>query len=220
VIVDALPDEDITKKIKALLPEQLVKDEYIDVGGILDKNDDNVRIIVFGASIGNFPDRLKKYNDKKVSGIWIDTNNAPKANELSGSITFYKKKGTNWVPSPQSAYLGMPALIGAIFSDDYENYKCAMDKAFDKYNLVTQVYYDRSVDLKVFYNPNMAVNPHKDPTCYQYHKTTTDNAGELDIIKSNSDVFTKAKIVIITPKIGSLKSLNNRAELASCILIY
>ena len=40
-------------------------------------------------------------------------------------------------------YIGLPALYAAIFSEDQENYECAMDKAFKKLKLTSQVYYGK-----------------------------------------------------------------------------
>lgn len=83
--------------------------------------------------------------DNDVRAIKID------GNINDGDITFYKyrKSDNKFVEIAQgdeakSKYLGKASLIGAIFAEDKEMYECAMQNAFERMRVVTDVYIKRT----------------------------------------------------------------------------
>ena len=63
-------------------------------------------------------------------------------------LGFFRKKDSRFERIPFESietfdYIGQESLLGAIFSDDIDNYECVMDKVFDELNRVSLMYKDR-----------------------------------------------------------------------------
>lgn len=91
-------------------------------------------------------DNFNNMKDEDVRAIKID------GDIDDGEIIFYKKSGDQFVkigtdPESESSYFGDAALIGAIFAEDKNMYGCAMQNAFKRMGVVTNVYSERTTQL-------------------------------------------------------------------------
>ena len=180
--------------------------EYYNSGNaIKDLNNYEVRFVFFDATPqSSIPPALKKMNSKDITALYI----APGTTvEKEGTIKFYKKgMNDDWVPDGETSFLKLPSLLGAIFSNDIEDYKCNMRKAFNRLVHVSDVYKKRSEVLDGFGANN----------CKNFHLIAKGYIGT--IMSYAQSGLTKAPE--IQSKTEELKQQNNLAELGSCVLIY
>ncbi len=184
-----------------------------------DKNNPKVRFIFFDENpIPIDIDVLEGMDNYDVTAVQIIPDNSC-GDELDcfGEVIFYKKTNNNKFefynqnrPSSNSYYIGLPSLIGAAFGD-LETYECNMENAFQRLQLVTQVYLNKTKTLKQYYTDNL-----------NYPCITIMGEVEtvLQSILSYSDSFNEDNIEDIYDGITSLEDLNDRAIRLSCSEIY
>jgi len=139
--------------------------------------------IVLSSDIGKIP-------DNKVSAINV--------NENFNEIEFYKKSGAKFKSAGNAIYLGNPMILGAMFSGNSRDYKCNVEKAFNKLNIVSQVYERRTNALKRLYSGT---------GCISYYSTPI-----ID--------YSKASIAEIKSAINSIETRNIYLQSSSCPTIY
>jgi preprotein translocase subunit YajC len=62
-------------------------------------------------------------------------------------LTFYKKNGVIFENKGFATYIDNPMIYAAVFSDDFDNYKCVMAKAVKKMNVVSEIYYEKELAI-------------------------------------------------------------------------
>ena len=174
-----------------LLPEEINKIIIDDISGIT--NTGNYFRFVFFNDMPEVPSALISVPNKDVSAINVDIS--------SNKITFYKKKGDIFNPVGDSTYLGEPMLLGALFSQDIDDYNCNLKKAFNKLNIVTQVYRKRTEVLA-------------ESRCSSYYHTEPFSS---IIINSKSD---NINIDEINRNIEEIKMYNKILQSESCPTLY
>ncbi len=165
-----------------------------------DLNNYKVRFVIFGsgASIPIFPN-TKDFDITKLEIIDDKT------------IKFYKKTPSGWGTPITSYYLDESSLLGAIFSEDAENYECSMKKAFglleneaNFYDAVETVLESKETDnCKIIHN-------------------NANSRSSINQIKASANGLKSAiaDMTNIKNQISSLQTKNSDAEKQSCILIY
>lgn len=108
-----------------------------------DLNNYKVKFVILGNTEPSPTDLniFSNMEDEDVTAIKIDG-----TMEL-GTISFYKKLGSVWDSDGSSPYLRKAALVAAIFAEDREMYECAMQNAFNRMKVVTDVYVRRTGDM-------------------------------------------------------------------------
>jgi hypothetical protein len=130
----------------------------------------------------------------------------------AGTVKFSKTSGTMRVPDDgkQYPYLGRPGLIGAIYAEDYESYKCNMKKAILRLRTVNEVYRSRTIALHDHFAG--------DSTCeYFYDSEVQDSFGMISAALANPDQPQAAQL---SSAIESLKAANTDAIIRSCPRLY
>jgi len=181
------------------VPDQEYKDEHL------------VKYVMFYEPAP--PKKLEVHPSMKEAGRWdvifVD------GDEDYGSVQFSMIDDDLRKPDPdtESTYLGLPALIGAIYSEDYENYRCHFIKALLRLRAVNEIYMERTDALDIIYDG--------DPTCGYFYEIDEfmkihDALDELSKLKN----FEVADANLIIGAINNIKDTNALADLSSCPSIY
>lgn len=131
------------EKIIKDFPEMFTSEVVTDLSSLEDQNDDKIRVIFF-----EDPDSLgistpSWFDTSDVSAVWINNTGPEK------SVTFYSYDGIfkkMYSGEPTVAYYDNPInpthamMYGAMFTEDPEEYRCAISKAVVKADIVTDIY--------------------------------------------------------------------------------
>ncbi len=138
---------------KGALPKNINIEIYdeSDVKDITNRNYEKMRFIFFtdpeAISFGD----IRGIDDEDVSAVYIQPASTPQREfpEGYGTVTYYKFDGPDFkkVNLGRFSYFNRASLIGAIFSEDSEMYKCNMEKAAKKHELVSDVLLERVKSL-------------------------------------------------------------------------
>jgi len=188
--------DDIVKELYGSLPPEINKEHYNNFKDIEINDEREIRIIFSGQD----PDFMSKMEEVKVTALKID------GDKEIGSIEFFEVEDNKFVSKGISYYLGKNSLIGAIFSDNFENYECVMEGIFEKLNVVSQVYEEKTSKLRLLY---------KEEECEQFY-----DQGSIILIREASTEFGESSIKLIDFNAKNLDLQNKQAGLFSCPLIY
>jgi hypothetical protein len=187
-------NNDYAKELYDLLPneinKQIIEPDYIedvkDTGNYL-------RFVFFNNPKPDditLSSSVEKLSNTKVSAININQD----------FIEFYKKTGSGFELVEKVGYLNNPMILGAMFSGNLEDYKCNLEKAFNKLNIVSQVYEKRTNSLRKLYAGT---------GCISYYDTSPFS---ID--------YSKASIADIKLAIKSIETSNMYLQSSSCPTIY
>jgi len=132
--------------------------------------------------------------------------------ESSGEVKFSKRDGDRLVVDEDAKYpyLGMPTLIGAIYSEDYEYYKCNMKKAFIKMKTVNEIYSLVSADLYDYYAGDMICE-------YYYDAGLMTEFARIDQALTDLE---EPDINQLNAAMNAIEDTNKMTEQRSCTRIY
>lgn len=82
------------------------------------------------------------------------------------NVTEYNRNGVIVRSTVNVDVLGFPSLMGLIFSDDVEDYRCSMTKALTKYQIISKLQLNKSNELKEYVNQNLDFYS---PLCNHYY---------------------------------------------------
>lgn len=208
------------RKVFDILPREMNKEvvRKDQLVGLEDKNNGHIRFIFFGPpgsdDLGNALSSFQHLKDEQVSGvIFPDLATAAKL-PSTGTVNFYKKSGTAFLPSAPSFFLKEESFFGALFSGDDEMYNCEMKKAFQKLSVMSRVYMNRSRELAKFYTSS---HP-----CFQLHRPqrleAMENYAAAQSTVFPSDLQSINNIQANALQIGSEQ--NQQLQILSCAMIY
>ncbi len=113
----------------------------------------------------------------------------------------------------ESYFLGKASLYGAIFSTDKESYNCNMEKAFKRYNILSNLMLNRTKELKSDYPPYNL--------CFDNYENAVSN---LEIINRTTSLsfneITEDSIEELYAAVNSLERTNNYLALRGCPVLY
>ena len=134
---------DFAQSIFNKMPADIYKEQIIPSALQSIKNNKNykVKFIFFDAVPSSVPQKLADMPNKDVSAITLS--------QTSSVINFYKKQGAFFVLEGNSFHLADSMLSGAIFSENKEYYECAMRKVFRRFIIVSSIYAERELFLKI-----------------------------------------------------------------------
>ncbi|MBI2128636.1 hypothetical protein HYU07_00205 [Candidatus Woesearchaeota archaeon] len=149
ILVKDATTEDKAKEFYDMLPEKISK-EIIDISKLTvesddkleDKNNYEIKFIFFNAATGtiditNAPSFFDKMKNQ-ITAVSINDDEV-KFYEYDANSKYFRVQPGNALP-----FLEVPSLIGAVFAEDAENYKCNMEKAFRKYKIMAELYKNRN----------------------------------------------------------------------------
>jgi hypothetical protein len=219
IIVDDVGEmgEYLNDSLPTEINKELIDRSVIDSGNLQNLNDYRVKFIYLSTgdlnlleakSLAPFQDMLNQH----VSAIVVEKDsNTP---EL-GHVTFYQKQGLNWeFQEIEQGYYTKESLMGAVYAADYDMYKCGMDKAFKKLNIITNIVLNRTTRLKDDYGVGHDCYSIYEDAEPDLNSIATDSSGEFSYNAANF-IYTTLNNVGV-----DLKDINQRAQLYSCVLIY
>ncbi len=201
---------DLAREINKSLPIELEKDfYYFPPAQIKNENNYKIMFVVFDNPNSAYLANFQKMPDNDVTAIKVS------GSLNNGEIEFYQKRASSWELKGKSYYLAMPTLVGAVYSGTLEAYECSMRNAMSKFNLVTDIYGDKTREL------NSAVDPLQTACRNSYASALS----HLNAIHDSSDYLIKnplslAQITSITNAAQSLANENKNLQINSCPLIY
>lgn len=189
--------------LKELFPEEL--NPEFNPSTIEDLNNFKVRFIYVDTPPQNSDiQELKKMSAEDVTALYIDSD--------SGTIDFYRKSHPStpagfksYSTISSSGYFGQASLIGAIFSENPEDYICNMEKAAKRLVYTAQIYQNRSAFLSSYYYNE------GDTDCELAHQADFDSL--INAAKTNN--FANLETLS-----NNIKDRNENAQKKSCALIY
>jgi hypothetical protein len=206
----------IFKDINEMMTDKINK-ELIGNSGLFslpDKNNYKVKLVFFEV-YKEVPSNLKTKNLKDMTAIEIWGGTSPG----KGTVNFFKRTGSTFTQDGSADYIGNEALIGAIFAEDREMYVCNMNKAYQRLNLVSGVYQQRTHSLSAWADTIGRTD------CRDLYNQTS---VQLDDILSASSPTTgnpprsldSSEISQIHSSSNNLITINSDLEGNSCPLIY
>lgn len=185
------------------IPNVIRRDGYTNVDAIQNENDKYIRLIFFD----QMPKLPESLNDGKtqVTALKVTGNNE------HGTVEFFNFDGP-FKSNGVSHYIGIPSLLGAIFSDDIEMYKCIMDKSFKKLNLVSLIYSSKLNETLTGYS---GINE----ACKNFYQEIIPKASSYFELLSTTK-FQQNNPEDIINAANSIEKLNENASVNSCIMVY
>lgn len=123
-----------------------------------------------------------------------------------------------YLPGPGFPYLEMPMLIGAIYSDSVDFYKCNAKKAFLKLQNMNNIYYRRTQDLYDYY-VDLGMTDYKNCK-YFYQATVTDAIRNINQSIQAGDDFTLAEGMQMISDSETIEYQNQLVLSKDCPRIY
>ncbi len=180
------------ERIFNLLPSKINK-KKVATPSEVSSTGNYIKIVFFNEQgMPPLPPNLNNLPNSKVSAINVDTG--------SNNIEFFRKTGTTFISDGSAGYIRDPMILGAIFSGTFEDYECNVKKAFNKLNIVSMVYRERTNTLKLKGLGGGACG-----TYYGFPSPTD---------------YSTATITQINADINSIESNNKYLQRFSCPTIY
>jgi len=218
----------LEEKIYKMFPDEIK--EIIDVvesgelSLIEDKNNYKVRFVFFDFdeidkdTINIIKNKIKKTRARDISILNIKPEKKYSIILNNGKLEFYKldkipyKKG-------ESYYVKDEFILGAIFSENIEDYNCSVIKTFEQYRVLIEIYEKRCGKILEYYEDN-----YDEAGCSYIFENVL---GRLDEIKEDVDEVIKGKMdkmeEVYDKVYGifeSLENYNNALKIKSCPLVY
>ncbi len=191
------------------IPDQINKIEVdIDNEFNIDFPDENtykIKIISIGSTIPRPPDFA--YDDKTTIVVVPRYNSD--IDHFTDPLEYFQfdKRRKNFVSSGNTTFIDKSSLMGAMFSDNIEDYKCVMNKVFQNLNALNKVHMQRT---NMLVSANLPTNLYQDSLPYfQSIEESTQNPKLWETNVAN--VFNSAK---------ELDRQNSRIEQMSLPLLY
>ncbi len=213
-------ETDPSKKLAAAAYQKMLENEYVQkntllinesmVSSVSYENEYLVRFVWFYDPAGtvSFSDSMKK---GKKDAILIT------GDSKKGIVNFGTLSGNYYTFNDldyEYPYLGLPSLIGAIFSEDFGSYECNMKKAFLRLRSVNSVYLDRTEKLYSSFAGDQRCEYYYDTEVQQSFTKIDDSTQSLD--RSNIESTLGAMVT----SAGNIETMNSNTELKSCPRIY
>ncbi|MCX6706545.1 MAG: hypothetical protein NT001_00160 [Candidatus Woesearchaeota archaeon] len=215
----ALP-ESIKTEFISNLPVNLSYEIVDSADSIQYKGEQRIRLVFFSVLDFNgvVPANLQKVSDPAITALVIDPVDSSKWPDGKAELNFYKKSKTDFVldndeEGISNSYpaLGIQSAYGAVYSDSFQNFKCNMDDAVKRLNLVSGVYEERSNILS-----EKAVSGEIFQGCSIYYSTGYFNGFDIN----EDDVSDTGKVFGLYSSISMLSTWNDGAIINSCPRIY
>ncbi len=183
------------------ITKETIKVDSASAFSITNKNDAYVRIIAFldanSLSTSTIEDALGSQNDGTWDIVYVD------GDEDSGEVTF--SDGT-------AEYVGLPLLVGALFSANKDFYTCNVQKALYQAEFVGAVYSARTAQLYSAFEADPELS-----YCTYYFEQGIQDA--IEAIPEALDPE-NADIVAVRDAVTTLEDNNKYAQIKGCPQVY
>ncbi len=201
------------------LPVNITYKIWNTVSDVKENNNYKERFIFINSNMNSNSVSLLNLGNSDVTGIKIIPSLT--ANQMSGSVIYYKNNAGSTTIGSTSYYMGIPMLIGAIISEE-SLYECNVNKSLQKYKTLTEIYINRTDYLHKYYNLSNSNPGGQWSICYTYygkidksfHTVLSDLKSATPLLKFD-DIYKESYIL----KDG-IKETNNDLMIGSCPMIY
>jgi len=211
-------DQVYSKNLATSVYDKMKENEYIEknirlveesnVDQIVYNNEYLVRFVWFyNPDFVEFSPSIKKGSRDAIKII---------GDETSGEVTFSSVSGNTLVfdTNKRYSYIGLPSLIGAIYSEDFDNYECNMKKAFLRMRSVNEIYLRRSMALEKAFFGDMRCEFYYDYDLQSYFN-------QIDLKTENLESGAlESSLYEIEDAIKNIETINSQTELKTCPRIY
>lgn len=210
----------LAQQINKSMPEKFLKDAYRDYNSFHAtslQDDDHIRIVFFDQNefnnnINQLFSKLSSKSSNEASILVIS------GDQNIGSAAFYAKSQTSLQPLGSKDYLKEEMLIGAIFTDNPDQYSCIQTNMLKKLSLVSLIHDERRETLHA-----STIAPNPLDRCNQYYGDgmppffpTEQNFNKLMLPTS----YTFNQLYEAAYGIFGLSANNKQLERLSCPLLY
>jgi hypothetical protein len=216
-------DNTLARQVNKSMPEKFLIDVYKDYAAFSLaqlQEDDQLRIIVFGSAlevqVKNAPS-LTSIPPRQLSLLGIPDSGTPNY----GTMSFYQKTQTGWTTPITKEYLKEELLIGAIFTDNSEQFQCIKDNMLKKLRLVADIHDKRRFMLA----KDTEGISHPLHRCNEAYLNGADADANFQTLKASSSVSqlfdaAYAPSNVLPPLRPGLSTINKNLERLSCPLLY
>ncbi|MBR9699307.1 hypothetical protein GOV09_02535 [Candidatus Woesearchaeota archaeon] len=189
--------------LRSNFPAELTAD--FNPSTIINQNNFKVRAIFVNTNIDEgFLDEFRKMDVIDATGLVVQ------GDLLSGDVEFLRKTHPSTPQEFRSIgsadYFSDASLLGAIFSEDNEEYDCVMKKAFDRLDSVAEIYSDRA---------NQMYNNYVDEGDSRCEQAFAGVSGFFDLLIDPADPYFE-----LIDNYEQFIFSNRDAQKASCVLVY
>ncbi len=214
-------DNTLARQINKSMPDKFLFDfypSYADFSAAPLQEDSQLRIVVFEGGGTTFTPsttihpELSSLQPKQVSLLLVRS----ASNQNTGTVDFYLKTQSGWTSPATANYLKEEMLIGAIFTDTYDQYQCIQSNILKKLRIVADIHDKRRHEL--FTN---TITPHSLDRCnadYKDFAVGGQSAIDFNTLKNSND-FGQLLDAAQHPVTG-LATINKNLERSSCPLLY
>lgn len=173
-----------------------------------DTNFPKTKIVIFGRlpndKIPLLPNFVMNENTFVVNIPFVISDN--------DRINFYSydKLSDNFKLSQNSFYIGVSSLMGAIYSDNSQNYDCSMQSAFRNLNTVNKIQLER---VKILSSSGYCSGAF-------YGSSHQEPFNTINSLSSNPSKWGDSDFPTLIRTVDDLKKLNNNIENQACPLLY
>lgn len=201
------------------LPVNLSCDVVKNADNIMYKGEQRIRLVFFeDIDPPAMPQKLAEVSNPIVTALVIEGTDSSAWYKGKATLRFYKKSGAVFVEDRDEEgtlnnypALGMQTAYGAVYSDSFQNFKCNMDDAIKRLNLVSNVYSNRSDILS-----EKVMLGEIPVSCNIYYATYYFSGFDI----SNDDVSDTSKVYALYDSIYAITTWNDGAIINSCPRIY
>ncbi len=188
------------------LPNHMTKKSEQSISGFKDQDYYEIRFILVNQEPGKTSPSVAKLKETQVSAIKIDPRGALYE---GGEITFYKKKGADFVSDKTVIYSDKSTLFAAIYSETGFSYECNMKKAVKRLSKVSGILKNRASVIR-----NSELLPMCQASSYDQAYSLLDKMEQETLDTSNLDLTALESIK------NNLDILNTEINKRSCPTIY
>jgi hypothetical protein len=165
-----------------------------------DLNFNKRKIIIFGrlSELPKLPNFVLNKNTVVI--------NIPSISNVADPVYFYEfeEKTNSFVKQKSSTFMDEPTLLGAIFSDDYDDYACGVQSAFTNLNSVNRVNLERTTLLEGKFDGCSTYYGEGDKSLFRVIDELTKDSEDWETIDFISLVRSRQDLEIRSTQIGEV----------------
>lgn len=151
-VYDGAANSELGDQINRSIPDtfNVIIDNQLDLSRVVNDNYDYIKLVFIGVDHTYISNDLRGFEftdvgDAKLTVVSIESDSKE---DNYGSV-YYHRTVSNALDGTydSSKYLGFASLLGAVFSDNINDYECSMNMALDKAQYINQVLLDRTTYL-------------------------------------------------------------------------
>ena len=215
---------ELFQRLNETFPTDLDSKFYVNPASIAFDDYNNFKVRLIYINTGPNDAHIDANYFKRMGAEDVTALKITPTSDSGGEVVFYRKTEPSVNPAfrcylrgdalpclgSTSKYFGYASLLGAIFSENPEDYECNMEKAFDRLGNVAEIYRLRAMDLETYYS---VTGDDPNTLCYDVYN------GVEPILSDIRDLGF-VNIGLFDERYQDLEDQNSVAQSRSCALVY